>query len=499
MNSGSHYDVAIIGAGLSGLAAGIRLAHFGQRVCIFERHNAVGGLNGFYSIKGRKFDVGLHAVTNFVPPGTKGTPLGKLLRQLRLDRDELDLCPQKVSRVAFGPAGEIALRFSNDWTLLEAEVAGHFPRAAPAFRALVAWVRGHPLAGEGGGASARAFLRDRLGEPVLEDLLLCPLMFYGSARENDLELDQFAIMFRALYLEGFARPLGGVRPLLRVLLDKYRAAGGERRMACGVRRIVAAAGRADALILDSGETITATHVLSSIGAAETAALLAAPAETGAAARADEGAAPAAGAAPAGAGPGRRLAFVETIAVLDRPPAELGWGDETIVFFNETERFDYAPPTLPVDVRSGIICFPNNFEYGPGRALAEGSVRCTCLANYAAWAGLEEGAYRAEKQRWFERIQASAQRFLPPCRPPDGLARATVATDMFTPRTVERYTGHREGAIYGSPVKHPDGATALANLHLCGTDQGLLGIVGAMLSGIGMANRHVLAAGAGAAA
>jgi phytoene dehydrogenase-like protein len=71
--------------------------------------------------------------------------------------------------------------------------------------------------------------------------------------------------------------------------------------------------------------------------------------------------------------------------------------------------------------------------------------------------------------------------------------------MFTPRTVERYTGHREGAIYGSPVKHPDGATALANLHLCGTDQGLLGIVGAMLSGIGMANRHVLAAGAGAAA
>jgi hypothetical protein len=28
-----------------------------------------GGLNSFYSIAGRKFDVGLHAMTNFVRPG----------------------------------------------------------------------------------------------------------------------------------------------------------------------------------------------------------------------------------------------------------------------------------------------------------------------------------------------------------------------------------------------------------------------------------------------
>jgi phytoene dehydrogenase-like protein len=63
--------------------------------------------------------------------------------------------------------------------------------------------------------------------------------------------------------------------------------------------------------------------------------------------------------------------------------------------------------------------------------------------------------------------------------------------MFTPRTVTKFTGHREGAIYGSASKNPHGTTELANLYLCGTDQGMLGIVGAMLSGIAMANRHVL--------
>src|ERR1019366_5509846 len=98
LTSSAQYDVAIIGAGLSGLAAGIRLAHFGRRVCIFERHNAVGGLNSFYSIGGRKYDVGLHAVTNYVPAGVKGTPLGKILRQLRIERDELALSPQLGSR-----------------------------------------------------------------------------------------------------------------------------------------------------------------------------------------------------------------------------------------------------------------------------------------------------------------------------------------------------------------------------------------------------------------
>ena len=63
--------------------------------------------------------------------------------------------------------------------------------------------------------------------------------------------------------------------------------------------------------------------------------------------------------------------------------------------------------------------------------------------------------------------------------------------MFTPLTIERYTGRINGAIYGAPRKHRDGRTRWENLFLCGTDQGFLGITGAMLSGISMANLHML--------
>jgi hypothetical protein len=67
-------------------------------------------------------------------------------------------------------------------------------------------------------------------------MLFCPVMYYGSAQERDMEFGQFVIMFKALFLEGFARPFDGVRVILRVLQEKYRQAGGERRMKCGVQK-----------------------------------------------------------------------------------------------------------------------------------------------------------------------------------------------------------------------------------------------------------------------
>jgi len=476
MNSKTHYDVAVIGAGMSGLAAGIRLAHFGKRVCIFERHNAVGGLNGFYSIAGRKYDVGLHAMTNYVAPGVKGTPLGKLLRQLRIDRDEFQLCEQKGSRVAFGERGEISLRFTNDFAVFEAAVADRFPRQIDGFRRLVERIKSYDgVSLEAPIESARAVVREHLSDGLLEDMIFCPMMYYGSPQERDMAFRDFVVLFRSIFLEGFARPPEGVRVILRVLLEKYRAAGGERRMKCGVRSIVEQGGRATALILDSGEEITADHIVSSIGYVETEALYRPKIELPRSTSAEVG----------------RLSFVETVNVLNRLPSEVGWGDDTIVFFSAYSPFLYERPADPVDLRSGVLCLPNNFVYPAGAGPSEGMLRCTCLANYERWAHLPEAEYQAQKQHWLEAISEVAQHFLPPLSAGTTLRDLTVARDVFTPRTIEKFTGHFAGCVYGSPKKNRQGTTGLSNLYLCGTDQGYLGIVGAMLSGISMANLHVL--------
>ncbi len=349
---------------MSGIAAGIRLAHFGKKVCIFERHYAPGGLNSFYAKDGRKYDVGLHAMTNFVKPGVKRAPLNRILRQLRISREELGLHEQLGSRVAF-PGRD--LRFDNDFGLLESEVAREFPRQVDGFQKLVRVVEAfddsvfnYPY------QSAREAVRKCISDPALEDMIFCPLMYYGSATEDDMDFGQFVVMFKSIFLEGFARPREGIRNIIKLLLKRYKEEGGIRRMRTGVAKIKVESGKVDRLVLDSGEEVLAKVVLSSVGLSETYALCGPPLET-------EKPAPKAG----------RLAFTETISVFEEEPLTFGWGDDTIVFFNSRDRFAYRGAEDPVDLTSGVICIPNNFDYG-GNGLPEGIVRVTCLANYDTW-------------------------------------------------------------------------------------------------------------------
>ena len=128
------YDTIIIGAGMSGLAAGIRLAYYDQRVCILERHSTIGGLNSFYRLRGRDYDVGLHAVTNYAPGSDRRSPLARLLRQFRFRWEDFALAPQIGSTIAF-PGVE--LRFGNGLGLLRSEIARAFPKQQQAFERLL--------------------------------------------------------------------------------------------------------------------------------------------------------------------------------------------------------------------------------------------------------------------------------------------------------------------------------------------------------------------------
>jgi len=457
---------------MSGIAAAIRCAHFGKSVCLLERHNAIGGLNSFYSIGGRKYDVGLHAMTNWVPPGTKGTPLAKILRQLRIRREELDLNPQTHSRICFP---DTELRFSNDFTFFESQVIEAFPHEKDGFAALLAEIRGFntnenwPRT-----VKARKRLSAHLKDPLLIDMLLCPIMYYGSAETGDMDWGQFVVMFQALFLEGFCRPLEGIRILMRILRQKLKDVGVERCMKLGVARMVAENGTVREILLDNGRSISADLILSSAGARETFAMV----------ENDSGSSPLQEASGL-----KRLGFAETITVTRKQPKDFGF-DDTITFFSTENQFHFDQPDSLIDYRSGVVCMPNNFDYSEGRQMDEGFIRVTSLANHDKWAALDADAYQEQKGVAYKKmLQVAASLF--PAADVSAVENDTIATDMFTPLTVKRFTGHTGGAIYGSPVKYPDGKTELENLILCGTDQGFLGITGAMMSGIMMANQHVI--------
>lgn len=456
-----HFDTVIIGAGMSGLSAGVRLAYYEKSVCILERHTTIGGLNSFYRLRKRNYDVGLHAVTNYAEPGTKKGPLSKLLRQLRMKWEDFDLRPQLQSTIAFPGC---KMKFTNDFRVFTEEVAAAFPKQIDGFRNLLNVIDTHDALNlERSSASARKVVSEHISDPMLIDMLFCPLMFYGSATPHDMDFNQFVIMFNAIFYEGFGRPFEGIRLILRKLVRHFKSLGGQLKLRAGVSEIIQDAGEAKAVILDDGTEITADNVLSSAGAAETMRMV-------------DATLPAAEPIPGD------ISFVESISVMDEQPADLNHTD-TIVFYNDAPSFHYERPEHPVDLRSGIICSPNNFDYA--KPLEDGRIRITALAEPDYWMNLPEDEYQQLKLEWNDRIIESAIKHIPDFR------KHVVDTDVFTPRTIRRFTGHLNGCVYGAPEKFVNGQTPVRNLYLCGTDQGFLGIVGAMLSGITIANRYLL--------
>ena len=405
-------------------------------------------------------------MTNFTPKGTKKGPLARLLRQLRFKWDDLALSPQIGSSIAF-PGAE--LRFGNDIRLLESEIARAFPAQKDNFRRLLErLVEYDDLEQSHFDSSARQVLQDTIDDPLLIEMLLCPLMWYGNARERDMDFGQFCIMFRSIFLEGFARPLAGVRLILKNLVHRFRKLGGELKLRCGVGRIAVDKGRATGVVLENGEELEGRKVLSSAGLVETMRLCDDVTDTE-------------------VNRAGRLSFIETISVLDQQPRELGH-DRTIVFYNDSEKFHWEKPEDELcDVRTGVICSPNNYVYGAADGLPDGVIRITALANYDRWASLSEEQYNLEKLRWYDRSVESAVRFMPDYRS------RVIDTDMFTPTTISRFTCHDNGAVYGAPDKRFDGTTGVDDLYICGTDQGFVGIVGSIVSGISIANRYCLRA------
>ena len=183
----------------------------------------------------------------------------------------------------------------------------------------------------------------------------------------------------------------------------------------------------------------------------------------------------------------RLSFIESIYLIDESIRENLPKDRTIIFYNLSGKFSYRRPDKAVDLNSGVICFPNNFQDNKKDDIIQ--LRVTHLANYDKWRhaynDMDKTIYPAMKKHWVDESKKVVGKIV------GNYSENIVYEDSFTPVTVERYTSRTQGAVYGSPVKIKEGTTNFENLYIAGTDQGYLGIVGSMLSGVTVVNQHIL--------
>lgn len=451
----------IIGGGLSGLAAAIRYARYSPEVLLVEKHSRLGGLNSYYYRNKVLLETGLHAITNFAEPDDRKAPLNKLFRQLKLSRKKFNLLPQNHSEIRFPTK---SLIFSNDFTLLTETIGEEFPESLERFQQLIISLDSINPFETTGFVSAKEYLQKHLKSNELVDMLLCPLCFYGSSVENDMDLNQFVIMFRSIYQEGMFRPEGTIKSFLDALKEHYDSLGGRLMLNANVVSIGHEGNNVTHAKLADGTTIECEHLLSTIGHEETLKLVNRDLTD--------------------CSSSRRLGFVESIFLVEQDH-QFESDEKTIIFFNNNDSFSYQKPDTLVDFTSGVVCFPFHFQ---GRKVGDYTeVRSTHLANYDLWRELRDDKckYADAKQHVITETTHVLTSMI-------GEFRAkSFFHDTFTPLTIERYTAKKDGAIYGSPYKIKDGDIGFNNLFLAGTDQGFLGIVGSMLSGISMVNKHLI--------
>lgn len=134
--------------------------------------------------------------------------------------------------------------------------------------------------------------------------------------------------------------------------------------------------------------------------------------------------------------------------------------------------------------------PENYQ-SPTEA-KDFKLRITHPANFYKWDALSKEEYQKQKSFYESLLLENGLQYLNASKVnKESLSNRILLTDTFSPKTIKRFTSHENGTIYGSPTKARDGSTKFGNLFLAGTDQGYVGIVGAMLGGIAIANNRIL--------
>ena len=452
----STYDVIIIGAGLSGLSAGIRLSQFFKRILIVESHSIAGGLNSYYE-HGRPtkhlFSSGLHTVTNARVTGRKWG-LGLISRNLGIKPEEFSLYePDASSRIT---SGDLSVEFSNDRDLLRSEIQRLFPSSVDEFSRFEAAIVARSGDLKAAGLSARDFLSEQIRSPQLADILALPVFTYAGYREQDIDLRTFSLLYRSIFMDGCGSPVN-MKEFLARLIDRFRCNGGEICFKCNVRKILHHNGEVAGIATDGGE-LASRYVLSSAGLHETGQL-----------------------AGLSIGDPGSISLFHVTACYDRKLSGIGI-PETLHFWNRRDdlewRFDSEEQVLSVLTLSA----QDAYTFDSGRH----QLKISCFDKMENWQYDSKREYRQRKQLRAEKLFRLAGRLYPSL-----LSEKPVYVDTFSPRTIRRFTQHPNGTLYGGTVKAFDGRTPLKNLLIIGNDQGGIGIMGALTSGILISNYAVL--------
>jgi phytoene dehydrogenase-like protein len=439
--------VVVVGAGLGGLAAGVRLLQRGHRVTLLEKEPRTGGYAIAYKRGGYTFDLALHVV----PAGGAGGEFHDLVKSLGID-GQVEFIKLKSGFDVF--LGDFHCRLPNDLDELITVLAERFPGESSGLKKFQADLERHvriysPVFAYGCSKLSSiprfflklpAFLKhstlpvkdylDRFfQDDRLKALLFQPAAFMGIGLKTFPTIN-FMMMFYLLMRHGMYTVKGGGQRLTDALQEKFMALGGELFLGSEVRRLHCSGG-----LVRGVETETFNHLACDavIGAVNLPGLVHSLI----------------GSENFSAGYLRNLeSLTPSVSVLalnlglDCPPSAIGIDNHRAMVFPDPDldRCFTSQESEMTPLGFSITAAANSDPDWPANSgntlsIIGGTAR-------EKWLALEEKDYISAKTETTRAILDRAAAYYPQLR--DHI----VVSDLATPRTMARYTGNPGGAIMG---------------------------------------------------
>jgi C-3',4' desaturase CrtD len=436
------YDVAIVGAGIAGMATAARLQARGLSTIVLESHGQPGGCAGFFRRNGFSFDVGATTLVDFEPGGVGG----ELLESLGMPPL---IGEQLPGYMAWLPDRVVTLhRAANRWASERVQALGDTPRHHRFWHLLDRLAHVFWRASRAGVKLPIRLWADavRAGRAVgLENLHLTRYVGWtlGDAlRANGLEHDQPLVGLLGMLVEdtvhatvteaplinaalgitirgaGLSRARGGMRGFWRRFVDHYRGLSGVLRVGCPVDRVEGSAG--SYRLVGRRGTVEAHQVVNAVPAAAAARL----------------------------GPPQVAEALKPYLERDTSAQ----GGAIVVFLGVPERevanqafthhqlmYEYDRPLGDGNNMFVSVSAAGDLESAPASHRA---VMISTHCELASWEGLAPDAYLVRKREAGDRLIALSRRVYP------DLGRDAVVCEVATPRTYERFTRRPRGAVGG---------------------------------------------------
>jgi phytoene desaturase len=270
--------VVVIGAGLGGLSAALRLLGAGRRVTVIEQGTEPGGRAGLLRAAGYQFDTGPTVLTM---PGLIDDALACVGEKLA---DRVRLMPLDPAYRANFADGSVIDVHTDTGQMADEIARAATPADAAGYLRLVAFLRklyqvemdsfidrnldsGLSLVGRAGlqvmALGGHRKMAPKIGQYLQDDRLRrifsFQAMYAGLAPQDALAI--YAVISYMDTVAGVYFPEGGMHAIPRALADAAAAHGAEFRYGTRADRIEVTAGRAQAVHTSAGDRIAADAVV----------------------------------------------------------------------------------------------------------------------------------------------------------------------------------------------------------------------------------------------